>query len=673
MKNTNYTRILLSLCLVALLLLTAVSCDKGDGNAPIINTEPDTTVADTTVADTTEADTTETEEETTVNACSHETWEWVVDKNATCAEEGSKHKECQSCKAQFEATVISTTMHVEETVLGKAAGCTEVGLTNGTKCSKCGKTLVEQEEIQALGHTEDDWIIDKIAEIGVDGSKHTECAVCGETLRTETIPAIVEDHVHQGKEWATITPATCTEKGMKAFVCSCGHTMETMAIAVAPHTEEEVPGRAATCTESGLTSGKACSVCDTVTVAQTVIPPTGHSFEDGTCLGCGISEPYGIWIVDGLGNPMTDIVVKVMKDGEQVKMYPYQGEFLAMNIETGTYQLVLDLSQLGEEYVYDESSLVVTPTGRTATVRLFKTPKAGESLFVGYPIELDYDSYRIGVGSTQVTLTPNDYTFFVFTPSVAAVYTVTYECPMDLAISYHGGSFFVQGEDLTGSSDDIKIYENGIALNVYASNIGAEYVLAVKSTSATSCVINIRNAGDPGTRIEDAPWTPYLEDSAKVEEQLNMTVSGTYTTVDLADLSMKAVYNEADGYYHLNSADGPILFIDLTSTSQFMASIQVICGNQRMGAYIYDMNGNITEKRSYNELFFQYGMPETAEEVVETPIRVPLTKKLAEAIQSFGDKNGWWSEGDTNIFTSAMLGAPYNQEYAWLLFCGYYA
>ena len=290
-----------------------------------------------------------------------------------------------------------------------------------------------------------------------------------------------------------------------------------------------------------------------------------------------------------------------------------------------------------------------------------------------YPIELDYDSYRIGVGSTQVTLTPNDYTFFVFTPSVAAVYTVTYECPMDLAISYHGGTFFVQGSDLTGESGDIVRYENGISLNVYASNIGGEYVLAVKSTSATSCVINIRNAGDPGTRIEDAPWTPCLEDTAKVEEQLSMTVSGTYTTVDLSDLSLKAVYNETDGYYHLNSADGPILFIDLTTSSPFVASIQMICGNQRMGAYIYDMNGSIVEKRSYNELFHQYGMPETAEETVDSPIRVPLTAKLAEAIQSFGDRNGWWGEGDANIFTSVMLGAPYNQEYAWLLYCGYYA
>jgi len=93
-----------------------------------------------------------------------------------------------------------------------------------------------------------------------------------------------------------------------------------------------------------------------------------------------------------------------------------------------------------------------------------------------------------------------------------------------------------------------------------------------------------------------------------------------------------------------------------------------------MGTYIYDINGDVVEKRSYNELFHQYGMPSTKEEKVEQAIRVPLTEKLAEAIKTFGDKNSWWAEGsDANIFTKLLLGTPYNREYAWLLFCGYYA
>ena len=152
-----------------------------------------------------------------------------------------------------------------------------------------------------------------------------------------------------------------------------------------------------------------------------------------------------------------------------------------------------------------------------------------------------------------------------------------------------------------------------------------------------------------------------------------MKVEGNYTLIDLTDLTLKAVLNEADGYYHLGSKDGPIIFIDLTTDSQFMTSIQDICALQRMGTYIYDVNGAILEKRSYNELFYQYGMPESSDIVVEEPIRIPLTEKLAEAIISFGEKNSWWADSELNIFTKVLLNTPYNKNFAWLLFCGYYA
>lgn len=43
-------------------------------------------------------------------------------------------------------------VHTEEIVKGKAATCTEKGLTDGKKCSECGEILVKQEEIVAQGH-----------------------------------------------------------------------------------------------------------------------------------------------------------------------------------------------------------------------------------------------------------------------------------------------------------------------------------------------------------------------------------------------------------------------------------------------------------------------------------------------------------------------------------------
>ena len=387
---------------------------------------------------------------------------------------------------------------------------------------------------------------------------------------------------------------------------------------------------------------------------------------------------YTINLVDGNGTHMTNVIVKILKGEEQIAMKVYNGAAITFEAEADTYTVSIDLSQLDKTYKYDESLCTLTAEKTSTTVRLYQEVADAGSVFVGYPISKDYPAFHIGEGGYMVTLTPNDYTFFIFTPSAAAVYTITYECPTDLVISYHGSSHFVQGSDLTEGATDLAKYENGISLNVYEGNLGGNYVFAVKSTSAESCVLRIKDAGDPGTRLEDQPWTPYTEVPSKVTQQLQMAAdaaaNGTWNTVDLGDLTLTAVYNENDGFYHLNSADGPVLYIDLTSDSTYIASIQAICANQRMGIYIYDDNGNVIEKRSFNELFYQYGMPTDDTAPENGPIRVPLTKKLAEAIQSFGEKSGWWKTGsDNNIFNMALSGMSYNQAYAWLLYCGYYA
>ena len=699
---------------------------------------------------------TETDSETVTEApeCTHSELEWSITKLASCTETGSRDAICLACGEKVKTETTPVIAHTEEIIEGTAASCTSTGLTAGKKCSVCNEIITAQEEIPMLSHTEEiitgtaptctedgqtdskicsvcktvlvasetlaalnhsesDWMIDTLPTTETEGTKHTECTRCGEVMNTATIPTISVDHTHEGVEWLTTLPATCTTEGRRDLVCECGEVLESEVVECIPHTEQTLMGIAATCTSAGLTEGKQCSVCKTVTVVQTPtakaphteqvvtgraascteggitdgvicsvcsititaqlpLTPLGHNFENEICTGCGKAEPYGIWIVDGLGNPVSDIIIKIFKDGNMVKMYPYKGEYLSLDIDRGNYTIELDLSQLKESYTYDESLLVLTPDKKNTTIRLFKPVGEIESLYVSYPLDKDYDAHPVVEGSYKIKLTPNDYTFLIFKPKKSAIYTLLYECDTTLSIGYHGGSFFVQGTDLSDSTNSITRYENGLALNVYSSEIGGEWVFSIYSNGATSCILNIKNAGDPGTRLDEEPWTPYLEDEATVNKQLSASKDGTYTAIDITDLTVSAVFNEADGYYHLGSRDGAIIYIDLTSDSQFIKSIQTICANQRMGTYIYDDSGKVAEKRSYNELFIQYGMP-TDTTPVDEPIRIPLTKKLAEAVQSFGDKNGWWGEDpDLNIFASAFLGAPYNQEYAWLLYCGIY-
>ncbi|MBQ9145461.1 MAG: hypothetical protein IJX70_03240, partial [Clostridia bacterium] len=111
-------------------------------------------------------------------------------------------------------------------------------------------------------------MIDKIV-FGKDGGVHTHTE--------EIIPA--ED-------------STCTETGLtEGKKCSvCGTVLVEQVVTEAKgHTEETVTGTPATCTETGLTEGKKCSVCGEILVAQETIPATGHNDEDedNRCDACG--------------------------------------------------------------------------------------------------------------------------------------------------------------------------------------------------------------------------------------------------------------------------------------------------------------------------------------------------------------------------------------------------
>lgn len=80
---------------------------------------------------------------------SHTDGEWVVDTNATCTEDGSKHQVCAVCSTSIKTEKISATGHIEgEWIIDKEASKIEDGLTH-TQCIECGYEW--EEKIYALG------------------------------------------------------------------------------------------------------------------------------------------------------------------------------------------------------------------------------------------------------------------------------------------------------------------------------------------------------------------------------------------------------------------------------------------------------------------------------------------------------------------------------------------
>ena len=82
-------------------------------------------------------------------------------------------------------------------------------------------------------------------------------------------------HSHNYGEWNIIQNATCTADGLKIRSCSCGE--EQNEIIPAGHKEQIIPAKEATCTESGITAGYYCLICNEVLVPQQTVSAKGHS------------------------------------------------------------------------------------------------------------------------------------------------------------------------------------------------------------------------------------------------------------------------------------------------------------------------------------------------------------------------------------------------------------
>ena len=154
--------------------------------------------------------------------CEHTSSNWIIDKQATCTEKGSIHKECTVChekiitdeiealghdlehhekqdptctekghKAYDTCTRCSYTTYEELASLGhdlehhekKDPTCTEKGYKAYDTCTRCSYTTYE--ELASLEHTESNWIIGKEATCTNQGFKYTECTKCHEKLETE--------------------------------------------------------------------------------------------------------------------------------------------------------------------------------------------------------------------------------------------------------------------------------------------------------------------------------------------------------------------------------------------------------------------------------------------------------------------------------------------------------
>ena len=112
----------------------------------------------------------------TVTPCDHVEGAWIVDREATCTVDGSKHTECTKCGQTISTETIAATGHnYGEWMELEAPTCDEEGV-EARECSKCGD--IDERPIAKVNHDWSDWVTNE------DGTKTRTCSKCP---KTETV------------------------------------------------------------------------------------------------------------------------------------------------------------------------------------------------------------------------------------------------------------------------------------------------------------------------------------------------------------------------------------------------------------------------------------------------------------------------------------------------------
>ncbi len=204
-----------------------------------------------------------------VDALGHDYSETVV--APTCTEQGYTEYKCAICDHEYKGSYVNAKGHSNKKIPAVEATCTETGLTQGVKCTVCGKEVIAQEVIAAKGHSFSAWTVE--------------------------------------------TPATCIAEGVEKRECIVCRKVETNTISIVDHTPVVLAAKEPTYAEDGATEGSKCSVCEKILIEQNAIPKLVLDWENMLVALTTLEEYAAIYATNNPGKDATKLVLNYIRTG----------------------------------------------------------------------------------------------------------------------------------------------------------------------------------------------------------------------------------------------------------------------------------------------------------------------------------------------------------------------
>ncbi len=401
---------------------------------------------------------------------------------------------------------------------------------------------------------------------------------------------------------------------------------------------------------------------------------------------------YSVSVLDGYGKAVTSgVIVQIMKGEEQVAMQPVNGEGkVEKTLATGEYTVQLQFTGDASGYYYDQENLVLTAEKTALEIRLY-TAINNEGEAISYPQYNEETkktemvagtAQHIKTGAYYVELEAGKRNYFLFTPEVAGTYKFS-TADGEAVIGCYGYTSYIL------ANSTLQMENGAMEMSITASMIGTSgavnpYVIGVDAGEQTDGILIIERVGDPAYSIEEnEPWIIY---KPTVELKKFTTPEGTIQYFDLTASTdtYQIVFNENDQTYHLGTADGPQILVQLSNETDYLPAIGDICTTTGVKKYFYDENGEFVKREDYTECLQIYSYTGSAGDrgqSVGTEVYLdvatglyPLTEDLKYIIQNYGDHAGWFDSSDPGFLFLDSLGNPVaglNPDIAWLFLCCY--